>query len=498
MARGFDGSSSYFKVGSAVVSGYPFTMAAWVRSNSITVNQTVISISDDTVGTQQHGLELAGTVAGDPVRAFSVAGTAQRATTTTGFSASTWHHAAGVFTSATDRAAFIDGGSKGTNATSRAPSGLNATDLGRNGDSTPDGFFDGSIAEAAVWNVALTDAEIAILALGYSALLVRPGALVAYWPLLGRHTNEIDVRGGNTVTPTGSPTTQDHCRVIQARRGRSGKAGTTTVAVSRDFALPEEWAQTINCDRSLLAEWSAALARDTSLLGEWSQGLSRDAGLPSEWLATLVRDGVQPGEWATALALSTGLAGEWAQTINRESSVAVEWGVALVREAAIPGEWSSSLLHDASLTAEWMASLARDAVAPSEWSQILVLDPGLPGEWSGTVALAREFMLPGEWSASLVRDVLLSGEWARGVTRDAGLVTQWLATLARDGVLPGEWTGTTGMLARDFTLPVEWDGVFLLASQVLIVDGGDTYLVVPVDATHFLLVPDFPVFVKVD
>ena len=48
---------------------------------------------------------------------------------------------------------------------------------------TKQNYCDGSLAEAAIWNAALSDAEVAALATGVSPLLVRPGSLVFYAPL---------------------------------------------------------------------------------------------------------------------------------------------------------------------------------------------------------------------------------------------------------------------------------------------------------------------------
>jgi hypothetical protein len=66
----------------------------------------------------------------------------------------------------------------------------------------------GSIAEAAIWNVALTDAKVAILAAGFSPLFVDPQSLVAYWPLV-RDTDD-DVVGGYDMTAYNTPTVASH------------------------------------------------------------------------------------------------------------------------------------------------------------------------------------------------------------------------------------------------------------------------------------------------
>lgn len=189
----------------AVITGYPFTLACWFNSDNIGISQVLMSVGDTATADNYHYLRAAGSVAGDPIQAGSAAsGTARNAATGTGYSASTWHHACGVFAAAADRAAFIDGGSKGTNTQSTSPAGLDATAIGRLETSTPANHMSGMIAEAAIWDVALTDAEVALLAAGYSPLFVRPQNLVAYWPLIGRTSPEIDPIGKFEMTVTGA------------------------------------------------------------------------------------------------------------------------------------------------------------------------------------------------------------------------------------------------------------------------------------------------------
>ncbi len=52
-------------------------------------------------------------------------------------------------------------------------------------------YWDGTIAELAIWDVKLTDAEHLILAARYSPLFVRPQNLVGYWRLIRGINDEI-------------------------------------------------------------------------------------------------------------------------------------------------------------------------------------------------------------------------------------------------------------------------------------------------------------------
>lgn len=222
MARTFVvASSQYLEYATAIVTAYPFTMAAWFNSTSVAVDQSIMSLADAAGTGEIWHLTARGTVGGDPVQFTSRAGGVNSvAGTAAGFSANTWHHACGVGASATDRTVYIDGGNPGTNVTSSTPSGLDATTIGRISSSSPTFYFGGRIAEAAIWNVALDAAEVAALAKGFSPRLIRPASLLAYWPLIGNYDPEIDLRAGQALTVTGA-TVGDHPRIIQARRRES-------------------------------------------------------------------------------------------------------------------------------------------------------------------------------------------------------------------------------------------------------------------------------------
>jgi hypothetical protein len=75
-------------------------------------------------------------------------------------------------------------------------------------------YFNGRVAEAAVWNVELSDANFAELAAGVSPLLVRPDGLVFYAPLIhGKSASggdDYDIVGGVTLTDNATVTVADH------------------------------------------------------------------------------------------------------------------------------------------------------------------------------------------------------------------------------------------------------------------------------------------------
>lgn len=212
MARLFDdGSSEYLEIDSAVVSNWPLTISAWVYSDSATADQAVLMVGNKGSSVKMHFLYLAGTQPSAPVRMASItAGTPAFASTSSGYSANTWHHVAGSVTAADARSAWIDGGSKGTNSDSEDPGAVaDRTSIGRLGDLTPGFYFSGRIAEIAAWNVGLTDTDVANLALRHSPLSIVPESLVAYWQLI-ESNGDIDYLNDFNLTAFNTPSWAAH------------------------------------------------------------------------------------------------------------------------------------------------------------------------------------------------------------------------------------------------------------------------------------------------
>jgi len=233
MARLFDDAQSeYLAYSGAAYSSMPMVFVGWFRSDDITAAQTILSIADKDTTNDIYALVAGGHLAGDPLYAFTKdGGSNDYAETTSGFSANTWHHACGIFASATDRRVFIDGGSKGTNATNITPANLDRTTISRNAWSSSQGYVSGRVAEAAIWNLtnwpgataalkadAFEQQALPAIADGFSPLFF-PLGLVACWPLGGRTASDSDkdIVGGYHMTAFNTPSTAAHPRVIYPR-----------------------------------------------------------------------------------------------------------------------------------------------------------------------------------------------------------------------------------------------------------------------------------------
>ena len=201
MSRDFDGAGDYIRVDTAPLTAAPFTMSAWAQIASA-AGQGIMWLGDKDASNEYWVLKFSGV--GDKLAfdARTSAGT-ETANTDNTYTVNTWHHCCARTASATDRTVTLDAshGDEGVNITSRAPANADRITLGIFDDSSQFGDLDGKIAEAALWNVELSDAEVTILALGVSPLLVRPANLVRYRPLL---RNTIDLMSNISTTVSGT------------------------------------------------------------------------------------------------------------------------------------------------------------------------------------------------------------------------------------------------------------------------------------------------------
>jgi hypothetical protein len=208
MAFSFNGTS-YIEAISTPVTTFPFTMACWFNPANVTAGGTLMSLGVAN-GVDRFQMVNRGDLAGDFIAISSLVGATEGlATSTIGYTANTWHHATAVCTSITSRSIFLNGGGKATNTTSSNPAGINNIMLGSRWSTTRGFFFNGRIAEAGIWNAALTDDEVISLSKGFAPYLIRPSNLKFYNRCIQRSQ---DLYGGRTLTEV-NITNFDHPRI---------------------------------------------------------------------------------------------------------------------------------------------------------------------------------------------------------------------------------------------------------------------------------------------
>lgn len=230
MARtGWTTAANYLRYSSAILTATPLSMSAWGYTPVTGSFQRMLGIYNSASALNFFSLCVDTT---NNVEAVTTDGVnSSQALTSTAISASTWFHAGGVWASATSRAAYLNGGGKGTEATSRVPSGLDRTNIGVRDTSTIAQSWGASgasgaasLAEVGLWSIALSDSDMLALSKGLSPLKVHPEALVAYWPLLGNNSPENNLKSNtSTMAIQGTLTKSAHPRLILPKRRGFGR-----------------------------------------------------------------------------------------------------------------------------------------------------------------------------------------------------------------------------------------------------------------------------------
>jgi len=229
MARSFTtASSQYLENTSTPPVGFTgCSLVCWATRSVDVVESALINVGINTTVGTFVGLYMN---SDGRARAYSyAAATGVSAFAGTGGGAiNTWNFYGATFTSSTLRNAYWNTAS-GSNTTSNAPTGtLTGMSIGRAMRTTRN-YHGGLIAEAAVYDAVLTAAEMLQLANKVSPLLVARQNLVAYWPLLGAYSPEIDVRGGYNMTLNASPTEAAHVPIIYSLPSQILKLTTATI-----------------------------------------------------------------------------------------------------------------------------------------------------------------------------------------------------------------------------------------------------------------------------
>ena len=179
---------------------YPFTYSAWFYPTTTSIYAAIMSVVDASSATSYFGMMQYN----DNTLAFLArAAASSNAFTTNTVNANAWNHGCCVGTSATSRDVYLNGGTAGSNTTSSNPTGIDAAAIGYMTDSTPGDYYDGYIGEVAVWNAALSPAEVKSLSKGYSPLSIRPESLVSYVPLV--RDEDFDRISGSGLTVLNTP-----------------------------------------------------------------------------------------------------------------------------------------------------------------------------------------------------------------------------------------------------------------------------------------------------
>lgn len=156
----------------AAVTGYPLTLELLAKPDVATGSLVLLSVlTDSTANWNGHYLNI-----DTKLQAVSVATTPFRVAASTGNVATgQWQHMAGVFTSSTNRQAFLNGVGGTANTGASAPTGMNNTTIGSSKRSTQDFYFNGGVDEVRVSSAARSAAWVAAT----HSTLLTPGTFAS-------------------------------------------------------------------------------------------------------------------------------------------------------------------------------------------------------------------------------------------------------------------------------------------------------------------------------
>ena len=210
MARVFNGSSQYLSGSSTLLSNELIDFVIHANSDTITASQCSMGLGDSAAA-EYYALYMRGDVASDPLQAIKrMSGTSGAAASSAGYAATTQYIIAASFISNTSRAVFLNGASKGTNATSVNDPSPDFVSIGALRINAIFDYFDGSLAESYFLDTNMSDADHAVVALGYSPIWSYPLSNIRGWYPLQADNNNRVTGGYPDLTATGSPTDGAH------------------------------------------------------------------------------------------------------------------------------------------------------------------------------------------------------------------------------------------------------------------------------------------------
>jgi len=184
MSRSFaSASSQYLNRNSfrVVTAASPRTINIWGRTTQ--TSQTLIDHSKPNFPGGAGWMRLSEDGSGNIVLDVWDGLNSGVATSSAGITSNVWFMATGIILSTTDHRVYLDGGNIGYDSTSVNTKNYTRLAIGSNNGGGS--YWDGQLAEVAVWDDALTDHEVAVLYESRAqALTMRPDALLMYMSMM--------------------------------------------------------------------------------------------------------------------------------------------------------------------------------------------------------------------------------------------------------------------------------------------------------------------------
>lgn len=185
------------------------SIAAWIKPDANNGDANIVGISDNASGTKYRFIEISsGKLRVIDRTNTEIASAVQVGTVTAG----AWQLVVAVFASNADRRCYLNT-TKVTDTTSMTlPTTCNRFNVGSayfSGAISAGQQFKGRVGEVAVWNTALTDADVAAIVNGQRLGDTKRTSLVGWWKMRTNTSPEPDSIGSNSLTVTGAAYSSD-------------------------------------------------------------------------------------------------------------------------------------------------------------------------------------------------------------------------------------------------------------------------------------------------
>jgi hypothetical protein len=213
------------------ITDVPFTLSCWYKLPSDKTGQIMYSMALGVAGTTNnlYWIDIHTNMeCGEKDTVASTAAT-NLENQSTAHQYGIWRVMTGVFATHSSRSIYLDGTSKSTNSATRTTAAVDSIRISGDLATTPsvNTPFQGSIAHAAIWNIALSDQQVASLLYLYPNQ-VAVANLVHYWPLLNNQSPEPDYGSGNlplTVNGTTFSSSNPNIAMTASHTLMGGSAG---------------------------------------------------------------------------------------------------------------------------------------------------------------------------------------------------------------------------------------------------------------------------------
>jgi len=204
-----------------VIPAAPFTICGWVKVNDFPAGNHILMYNGENAASNVHQFALQYRSSNSKWNFNCAAGgLTSRATCIANLTVGQWQHVAAVAVATNDRRCFMDGGNKGTSTTNLTPVFTRTPEFQIAGGEAAWGTqqCDVVMAHWTVWDVSLSDAEVASLATGMSPLNMHPDNITAYWPFNNATDLKDIINGTYDLTLTGTSSAIDDDSIILNRR----------------------------------------------------------------------------------------------------------------------------------------------------------------------------------------------------------------------------------------------------------------------------------------